>query len=244
LVDPNAVVISEREIMEEQRSDLKASIGSTQTGTGAAVLARVKRDGQARFAHDDPILSPFVKPSTEYLRGRLEANERVILEGTQGFGLSVLHTPHYPYATSRDTTAAGFVAEAGLSPLDVDDVVLVIRSFPIRVAGNSGPLPNEITWQQVTKESGHETEILEHTSVTKAIRRVGRFDSVLVRQAITINAPTRIVLNHLDYVESVGSKVRPTSRMLNFLNDVQSAIGKRVTHVGLGPAHVDFAAKD
>jgi len=63
----------------------------------------------------------------------------VIIEGTQGFGLSLLHAADYPYVTSRDTTAAAFVSEAGLSPLDVDDIVLVLRAFPIRVGGNSGP---------------------------------------------------------------------------------------------------------
>ena len=34
----------------------------------------------------------------------------VIVEGTQGFALSLLHGPSYPFVTSRDTTAAGFCA--------------------------------------------------------------------------------------------------------------------------------------
>ena len=38
------------------------------------------------------------------------------------------------------------MAEAGLSPNMGYEVVLVCRTFPIRVAGNSGPLPGEISW--------------------------------------------------------------------------------------------------
>ena len=91
------------------------------------------------------------------MREHLEAGQRIIIEGTQGFGLSLLHSKYYPFVTSRDTTAAAFVSEAGLSPLDVDDIVLVLRAFPIRVGGNSGPLPNEIDWDTVTSESGQQT---------------------------------------------------------------------------------------
>ena len=87
------------------------------------------------------------------LRRLLSSNERVVIEGTQGFGLSLYHGGHYPKATSRDTTAGTFVGEAGLSPLDVDDVKMVIRTFPIRVAGDSGELPNETTWKAVAAEA-------------------------------------------------------------------------------------------
>ncbi len=241
IIDPNAVVITDRELGEEGASGLRSSIGSTLSGTGAAVLARASRTGRARLARDEPMLEAFLAPTTAFLRARLQNKERVLIEGTQGFGLSVLHSPHYPYATSRDTTAAGFVAEAGLSPLDVDDVILVIRAFPIRVAGASGPLRDEITWQQITKESGSAADILELTSVTRAIRRVGRFDPSIVRQAIAYTAPTRIVLNHLDYVDSRSQPDSYTPRTLAFVSGVQSAIGGRVSHVGLGPAHVGSA---
>jgi adenylosuccinate synthase len=114
-------------------------------------------------------------------------------------------------------------------------------SFPIRVSGNSGPLHAEITWHQLTRDSGHPTDIVEHTSVTKAIRRVGRFDPALVRQAITSNAPTKIVLNHLDYVDSSTQGAGLTPRMFSFLAEAQSAIQAPITHIGLGPSQLQEA---
>jgi adenylosuccinate synthase len=120
LIDPRAVVITEAEQHEEREGLLQLRIGSTETGTGAAVRRRISRTSNIRFAETEERLRPFVRPVSSFLRSRLECNERVIIEGTQGFGLSLLHSKYYPYVTSRDTTAAGFLSETGLSPLDVD----------------------------------------------------------------------------------------------------------------------------
>lgn len=199
LIDPNATIITEDNEVNELNSSLRQSIGSTLSGTGAAVVKRISRDSSVLLAKDDERLKAFIQPTIPFMRSALNNNERIIIEGTQGFGLSLLHSPHYPYVTSRDTTAAAFVSEAGLSPLDVDEVVLVIRAFPIRVSGNSGPLSNEIDWEILSSESGK--NLLERTSVTKAVRRVAYFDSDIVKQAIMVNQPTKIVMNHLDYIK-------------------------------------------
>lgn len=239
LIDPNAVVITNENLAEERNSKLGSAIGSTLSGTGAAVSARINRLGGVKLARDDENLKPFVRYATPFLRDRLNKNERIIVEGTQGFGLSVLHARDYPYATSRDTTAAGFVAEAGLSPLDVDDIVMVIRTFPIRVGGNSGPLLKEFSWEELTRESGSNSSIIEYTSVTKSKRRVARFDSEIVRQAIMHNRPTRLVLNHLDYIcarNTAFLDYPPES--LSFLRYFEEEIGSRIAYAGFGPDHL------
>lgn len=238
-IDPNAVVITNDNLTEERNSKLGAAIGSTQSGTGAAVSARINRLGNVKLARDDESLKPFVRPAMPFLRERLNKNERIIVEGTQGFGLSVLHARDYPFTTSRDTTAAGFVAEAGLSPLDVDDIVLVIRAFPIRVAGNSGPLPKEFSWEELTAESGSQSPIIEYTSVTKNMRRVARFDPEIVRQAILYNRPTRIVLNHLDYLDVKNTGFQNyTPEALSLLRYFEEQIGYHITYTGFGPDHL------
>jgi adenylosuccinate synthase len=172
VIDPNAMLITPDDIDDEQRGDLVATIGSTASGTGAAVARRIARTGRDALAGSHPDLQPYLRSSAETLRDILERNERVILEGTQGFGLSALHSPHYPKVTSRDTTAAAVVAEAGLSPRDVDEVVLVARTFPIRVAGDSGPFgAPELDWGTIAAEGGHPDPIAEFTSVTGRLRR-------------------------------------------------------------------------
>lgn len=232
-IDPNAVIITDKELAAERSSGLGSSIGSTQSGTGAAVLARIQRTADVKFARDEDSLRAYIKPATPIVRNRLDRKERVVIEGTQGFGLSLLHTPHYPFATSRDTTAAGFVAEAGLSPLDVDDVVMVIRTYPIRVPGNSGPLVYETSWAEITKESNSQSPLSEFTSVTRKARRVAQFDPEIVRRAITHNRPTRIVLNHLDYVDAgCNDRDKFSARATAYIESVKAAIGTPVNYVG------------
>jgi adenylosuccinate synthase len=239
VVDPHAWVITDDDIAKEVQSGLGSAIGSTTTGTGAALVRRIERAGGGTFAKDVPELKRYIGYTSELLADGLRKRERVVVEGTQGFGLSLLHSRSYPYCTSRDTTAAGFISEAGLSPLDVDDVVLVIRAFPIRVAGTSGDLPNETTWLDVGLSAGLGENLVEHTTVTRRIRRVARFDRAVVIAAITHNRPTRIVLNHLDYVDVRCSREhRITGKTLDFLRTVESHIGRSIDLVGFGPGHL------
>ena len=234
-IDPNAVIITENDVISEKEGTLRNSIGSTLSGTGTAVLRRISRDGTAKLANDDERLKQFIQPVVPFMRDLLSSGERIVIEGTQGFGLSVLHTPYYPYATSRDTTAAAFVSEAGLSPFDVDDIVMVIRTFPIRVGGNSGPLPNEVDWAIIGEESSL-PNTMEYTSVTKRQRRVARFDPVIVQKSIISNQPSRIVLNHLDYIDNKSNKSNAlTERTRRFVADVESSIGRNINYLGFGP---------
>jgi adenylosuccinate synthase len=238
-VDEKAMIITSEDRDGEGCSGQMAAIGSTASGTGASVIRRIGREFCTPTVRDVPLLGPFLTDTAPLLRSLLDADERIVVEGTQGFGLSVLHSPHYPYATSRDTTAAGAISEAGLSPRDVDQVVLVLRTFPIRVGGNSGPLPREISWSTVASESGAAEMIEEYTSVTGRLRRVARFDAEIVRRAIAVNNPSLVVLNHIDYVDArclpLGSL---TDRARVFVRDVIESIGMPVELVGVGPTAI------
>ena len=236
-VSHHARVITEEHRMWEKDARLKGAIGSTGSGVGAAVMASVAR-GAANFdlrsfeAADHPDLEPFLCDTSHHLRRLLGQGQRVILEGTQGFGLSLLEGGYWPKATSRSTTAAGALAEAGLSPLDVDDVTMVIRSYPIRVAGNSGPLVNETTWEQIAQKAGRDDDLREYTTVTGRLRRVGNFDPDLVRRAIAVNRPTRLVLNHLDYVGRQRDIDDVESDVSRFIRRVERDIGQEIDWLG------------
>lgn len=235
VIDPKAMLITPEDIDVERQSDLTARIGSTASGTGAAVTRRIARLGRDHLAASHPGLEPYLASTAEILRDMLDRGERVVLEGTQGFGLSLLHSPHYPKTTSRDTTAAGVVAETGLSPLDVDEVVLVLRAFPIRVAGDSGPFgAPEIDWGTIAAEGGHAEALAEFTSVTGRLRRVARFDPEIVREAIRVNRPSAIVLNHVDYFDA-ASEGALTEKTSLFVTGIAKQIGRAPDYVGLAP---------
>jgi adenylosuccinate synthase len=238
-VDPRAHVITDAHRRWEQDSALTETIGSTGSGTGAAVLARM-----ARYAPGFPPgvpaaecdqLRPFLRDTVSLMRDALTRHERIVVEGTQGFGLSPVHGDAWPKATSRDTTASAFLSEAGLAPSDVDDVVLVLRSHPIRVAGDSGPLRNETSWDEIARRSGGPWHRGELTSVTHRLRRVGRFDAEVVLRAILVNQPDRIVMNHLDQVDyRIAGSAGLTSKARAFILNVQDLIGRRIDVIGTG----------
>ena len=146
------------------------------------------------------------------VHAHLDQGDDVIVEGTQGFGLSLLHAPEYPCATSRDTTASGFAMEVGLSPRDVTTIVMVIRTFPIRVGGNSGPL-DDISWEDVRASSGTPETMPEYTSVTRRLRRVGRFDLDMVKMACRYNKPTSLAVMGLDRLDYANTDVSNTSAL-------------------------------
>ncbi|MFE4950406.1 adenylosuccinate synthetase [Leifsonia sp. NPDC056665] len=229
VIDPRAAVVTDADIAEEISSGLTNRIGSTASGTGAAVARRVRRDGSLTRASDVPELQEFLGDTLPLLHD-ISSSQRVVIEGTQGYGLSVLHGMEGDFATSRDTTAAGFLSETGLSPLVVDEIVLVARAYPIRVAGRSGSLSGETSWQVLGERIGR-PELIERTTVTHRVRRVGEFDPEIVKRAIYANQPTHLVLNHVDYVTSFDSQ-ESTSRVANFLERVEESIGRRVDFVG------------
>lgn len=244
-IDPLAMVVRPEHGRIEQDLGLGSRIGSTQSGTGAAVIERVSRGESVILARDDARLRPFLRvDAKDQLVERLAKRQRIVIEGTQGFGLSLLHGSDYPKVTSRDTTAAAFLAETGLSPLDVDQIVLVIRTFPIRVAGNSGPLAQETTWEEIARESGSDVPLQEFTTVTKRVRRVAHFTPDVVVRAIKANNPSHVVMNHLDYVDArchCGSSLTPRAR--RFIEMVESQIGRSIDLVGAGANNMHVVAR-
>ena len=247
-ISPYANIITPEQKAWEGDAGLVSGIGSTGSGVGAAIMASVAREAasfplQRQDAQHCAPLERYLCDTTTKMRQWLNDDARIVIEGTQGFGLSLYDGGYWPKATSRCTTAAAALTETGLSPIDVEEVVLVLRSFPIRVAGMSGPLPNETTWENIAKSAGIERSIREFTTVTKNLRRVGEFDPEVVKSAIAANNPTSIVLNHMDYVGSQEQLQNANSNVSNFLNEVEYGIGRQVTYVGFSAKNFVIRAR-
>lgn len=222
--------------------EIHKRIGSTGEGVGLAREARISR-GRIPFKlirdvlNENPWLEPMVACDTPelILKWRSEGNN-VMLEGTQGSGLSLIHHGHYPYCTSHDTNAAQLCADIGIPPQLVDSVILVCRTYPIRVAGNSGVLRNEISWDDLSEKLGK--DVRETTTVTKKVRRIGEWDPRLVAEAVTLNAPVAIALMFMDYVtpgdEGQTVYANLSRRSKEFVTMVETQTGVPVGFIGTG----------
>ena len=239
-IDRNAGVIEKVDWDNERTLGLAERLGSTATGVGSAVSRRALREPDFCLAENHPALSPFVTSVRDELSEAVRLDHSIVVEGTQGFGLSLYHAEKWPYRTSRDTTAHSFLGEVGLGARDYD-VVMAIRTYPIRVAGKSGPLPDEITWEDVRLESGYPYLIAEFTTTTKRLRRVARFDWSVVDQAVAANSPTQIALHGADYIDYANHTVtdwnRLTPNLHEFVERLERRYDTRIAFIGTGTAN-------
>jgi len=249
-IDPNAMVITDDDI--EREKELEEVIGSTRQGVGRATARkithrwkRVLTPWDVPMAGDLTELKPFTERSAEeVLSGAFARDERVLLEGTQGTGLS-LHHGSYPYVTSRDTTVAGCLAEAGIAPSRVRRIIMVSRTYPIRVQNppglSSGPLSKELTWKEISERSQLDEQDLlktEKTSTTNRSRRIGEFDWVLLRKSAFLNGPTDIALTFTDYLSKKNREAKRfeqlTSETIDFIEELERVSHARVSLITTG----------
>lgn len=235
-IDPHVMVIEDAD--KQAEAELAGSIGSTTSGTGSATARRLMRGSDVRLARDVPELHPYIRPAAEILERAYASRQRIMLEGTQGSGLSLHHGP-YPFVTSRDTNIAGCLAEVGIAPARVRKAVLVVRTYPIRVGGPSGPLTTEVTWETVEQRSGL-TGLAEKelTSKTGKLRRVGEPEWDLLRRAALLNAPTDIALTFADYIDAANAEAwrfeQLTEETIRFIDEVERVTGARVSLISTG----------
>lgn len=239
-IDPQAMIISQQDRTNE--TTLKANIGSTGQGVGFATARRVMQRGmqEVKLARDIPELGPFVRETGHVLDKAFSHGDRVLLEGTQGTGLSLFHG-FYPHVTSRDTTVAGCLAEAGISATRVRKVIMVCRTYPIRVMSpghgkTSGYMSRELTWEEIEQRAGadkDEFSAVEKGSVSHNLRRVAEFDWVLLRRAASLNAPTDIALTFADYISKKNSSAyrfeQLTGSTIRFIEEVEKVSSAPVT---------------
>ena len=239
-IDRNAGVIESADRANEEELGLQSRLGSTGVGVGSAVARRVLRERDFRLAASHPDLKRFVTSVSDELNAGVRSDQSVVVEGTQGYGLSLYHADKWPFRTSRDTTAHSFLGEVGLGVRN-HEVVLAIRTYPIRVAGNSGPLPNEISWEDVQTESGSPDPIVEFTTTTKRLRRVAKFDWSVVERAIIANDPTQIALHGADYIDhgdfAVTDWADLSHRTQGFIHELEAKLSIPVTIIGTGPGN-------
>ena len=237
-IDPLSMVISSDDIAAEET--LVRKIGSTGQGVGMATARRIRERGSSTsLAKDIPSLSPYIRESGTILERAYQNGDKILVEGTQGAGLSLFHG-HYPYVTSRDTTVSACLSEAGIPPRRVRKILMTCRTYPIRVdngvEGTSGPLSKEISWEDISDRSGISIDTLrgaERTSTTDRQRRVSEFDWVQLRRAAQINGPTDIALTFADYLAAANRKARRFEQLpdetIQFIEEVENVAGASVS---------------
>ena len=229
-VDYRCGIITEDHIARDKGSDhLAKKIGSTGSGCGPANSDRVMRVSPQ--AKDVPELAEYLMDVPKAIDEELKKDHTVLLEGTQGFGIS-LYYGTYPFVTSKDTSASQIAADNGVGPTRIDDVVVVFKAYPTRVG--EGPFSTEMT-----SEKSDSMGIQEFGTVTHRKRRIGGWDGGMARYSAMINGCTQAAITGIDRVDKacfgVTDYTRLTRKAKDFLKIAEDDIGCPITLISTGP---------
>lgn len=229
-IDGRCGIIEEDHIARDKGSaHLAKKIGSTGSGCGPANSDRVMRT--SRQAKDVPELSKFIIDVPEAINGAIGKNETVLLEGTQGFGIS-LYFGTYPFVTSKDTSASQIAADNGVGPTKIDDVIVVFKAFPTRVG--EGPFSTEMA-----RDKSDAMGIQEFGTVTHRQRRIGQWDGAMARYSAMINGCTQVAITGIDRVDKACFGItdygKLTKKAKDFLKQAEDDIGCPITLISTGP---------
>ncbi|MFG6146800.1 adenylosuccinate synthase [Halobacillus sp. B23F22_1] len=142
-------------------------------------------------------IAKYVCDTSVVLNDNLDDGRRVLFEGAQGVMLDI-DQGTYPFVTSSNPIAGGVTIGSGVGPSKIKHVVGVSKAYTTRVG--DGPFPTELEDETGDKirEVGN-----EYGTTTGRPRRVGWFDSVVVRHARRVSGITDLSLNSIDVLTGI-----------------------------------------
>ena len=144
-------------------------------------------------------LKQYVTDTAQIVNDALDQDKKVLFEGAQGVMLDI-DQGTYPFVTSSNPVAGGVTIGSGVGPSKINKVVGVCKAYTSRVG--DGPFPTELfdeTGQQI-REVGR-----EYGTTTGRPRRVGWFDSVVMRHSKRVSGITNLSLNSIDVLSGLDT---------------------------------------
>ncbi|MCO6331242.1 adenylosuccinate synthase [Staphylococcus epidermidis] len=144
-------------------------------------------------------LKDYVTDTAKILDDANVADEKILFEGAQGVMLDIDHGT-YPFVTSSNPVAGNVTVGTGVGPTSVSKVIGVCKSYTSRVG--DGPFPTELF-----DEDGHHIREVgrEYGTTTGRPRRVGWFDSVVLRHSRRVSGITDLSINSIDVLTGLDT---------------------------------------
>lgn len=139
----------------------------------------------------------YVTDTSVIINEMLDVDKNVLFEGAQG-NLLDIDQGTYPFVTSSNPTSGGAPVGAGVGPNRIDKVVGVCKAYTSRVG--EGAFPTELF-----DEIGNQIRTVgkEFGTTTGRPRRIGWFDSVVMRHSKRISGITNLSLNSIDVLSGL-----------------------------------------
>ncbi|MBF0709804.1 MULTISPECIES: adenylosuccinate synthase [unclassified Gemella] len=142
-------------------------------------------------------LAEYVTDTAKLLEDAKNKKENILFEGAQGVMLDIDHGT-YPYVTSSNPSAGGVTVGNGFIPSEGFKVLGICKAYTSRVG--DGPFPTELFDQvgEKIREVGN-----EYGTVTRRPRRIGWFDTVVMRHSSRVSGMTNLSINCLDVLSGL-----------------------------------------
>lgn len=142
-------------------------------------------------------IAKYVCDTSVILNDALDEGKNILFEGAQGVMLDI-DQGTYPYVTSSNPVAGGVATGTGVGPTRINKVVGVCKAYTTRVG--EGAFPTELF-----DEIGHQIREVgrEYGTTTGRPRRVGWFDSVVMRHSRRVSGITDLSLNSIDVLSGL-----------------------------------------
>ncbi|OQX22722.1 MAG: adenylosuccinate synthetase [Candidatus Altiarchaeales archaeon A3] len=243
-VDFQCGIIEEtHKVRDKGDENLSKKVQTTGSGCGPANEDRIKRIGKT--AKDIPALNEFLSDVAMEINNAMDEGKKILIEGTQGFGLSLYHGT-YPYVTTKDTTASAMLSDVGVGPKCVNDVIVVLKVYTTRVG-------NGLFWNETDKNKKSDNKadkllndlkiseklakIKEWGAVTGRERRVAPFDFELAKRSAKINSATMLALTNIDRLFDCAGVRKFTDLpedAKKFIKIIENEVGVKVKIISTG----------
>ena len=290
IINPNAVVIADKHRREEQRvlrsgstfkgcGSARADKVMRQAMLFGEFWDKLTSENGGNFGDDEGDYGDLnycitcgdlkyvkdhlqVMDTMQYINDAINDGKNIIVEGSQGCDLDINYGLPYPNTTSRQCHAGQLVADCGISPRLVDNIIMIMRPYPIRISNttnlhdengevlkvSSGDYAGsqELTWDIIKERCGAPADIEfgEQTTVTKKTRRVFEMNWDRLKYVTMLNRPTGIALNFVQYIDWNAYKCKSYDELPSsvrvFIEKVETETGVPVVLIGTGPNNDDI----
>ncbi len=195
IIDRNACISRPIDKLQSQHDENFVTRGGYGMGISTALCKKIRREDRSIIAQEYYGTANVVN---DHIFNHVWHKEHGLIEASQGALLSLNHGD-YPYVTSYDVTAPAVMAAAGVGHRYIRHIYGIVRAFPMRVAGNSGPmLGGEIDWETIEKEKGitisdYRKNQTNEDNSTYGRERIARFSPEEFRRAVILNTPDSMI---------------------------------------------------
>lgn len=190
VIDYRAGVHNKHHAERSKASGRHHAIGATGKGCSEALIDRIKMRGRGGqlFGQIPESQGYDLADTAMLLNGAYDTGAKILLEGTQGTLLDLYLGP-YPYTTHKQTGPGQWMLECGLSPALATDIVQVVRTYPIRVAGNSGPMSMETSWPWLARHINDQLSTLGRPDLVNELA-IAEFEAAV--ESVASSMPTAL----------------------------------------------------